>query len=64
MNITINLIEVASELAEIELIKDNPDLEIYEDNESGGSRYTDEAHYIFNTLCDKYINFLERLKVD
>ena len=64
MNIKINLIEVASELAEMELIKDNPNLEIYEDDEEGGSRYTETAQDIFNDLYDKYTNFLENLQVD
>jgi hypothetical protein len=64
MNITINLIEVASELAEMELVKDNPNLEIYEDDEEGGSRYTEQAQDIFNDLYDKYTNFLENLQVD
>ena len=64
MNIKINLIEVASELAELELVKDNPKLETYEDDDEGGSRYTEKAQDIFNDLYDKYTNFLENLQVD
>lgn len=67
MNITINLIEVASELAEIELQNDwinECNGEIYEDDGEGGSRYTDKAQDIFNDLYDKYTNFLENLRVD
>jgi hypothetical protein len=59
MNIKINIIEVASELAEMELLENWQDsLLIYQEAENGDTYYTDEAQDIFNDLYDKYFNFL------
>jgi hypothetical protein len=65
MNITINILEVASELAERDLIKmDNKTIfpnGIYVETEDETS-YTEEAQDIFNELYDEYYDFLLNLK--
>lgn len=65
MNVTINIIELASELASIEL-EDNwcDSIRIYEDDEDGEcTKYTDEAQDIFNDLYDKYYTMIEQTKI-
>jgi len=60
MNVTINIVELASELAELEL-KINWDYRlgdiIIEDDD--GTRYSEEAQDIFNDLYDKYYSIIE-----
>ena len=60
MNVTINILELASELAELEL-KINWDYRlgdmIFEDDD--GTRYSEEAQDIFNNLYDKYYAIVE-----
>lgn len=61
--IKINVLEVASELANYELEENWRDtIKIYEDDQAGITVYTDEAQDIFNELYDKYSNFLHTLK--
>jgi hypothetical protein len=61
--IKINVLEVASELANHELEENWRDtIKIYEDDQAGITVYTDEAQDIFNELYDKYSNFLYALK--
>jgi hypothetical protein len=59
MNITINVIEVASELAE-EIVcakfEDDESL-IYQETEDG-TCYTEDAQELFNEWYDHYFNFL------
>jgi hypothetical protein len=64
MNITINLVELASELAEMELEKhfEYSSILIYEE-ENEGVKYTEEAQDIFNNLYDKYYSLIERLSI-
>lgn len=65
MNVKINIIELASELASIEL-EDNwgDSIRIYEDDEDGEcTKYTDEAQDIFNDLYDKYYSMIDQLKI-
>jgi hypothetical protein len=63
MNITINAIELASELAEKELNDNWTDsIIIYEECEDG-SNYTEEAQEIFNDLYDKYLSWIKRLEI-
>ena len=63
MNIKINIIEVASELAEKEMIKYfSDDLELYSDEDEYCIVYTDEAQDLFNTLYDKYFDLLYNLQ--
>ena len=66
MNVTINIVELASDLAAIELEKDWTDsIRIFEDDEDGEcTKYTDEAQDIFNDLYDKYYSMIERTKTN
>lgn len=62
MNIKINLIEVASELAAAELIENwQYSIRIYKKNEIG-TTYTKEAQEIFDKLYDKYFDILYNLQ--
>jgi hypothetical protein len=62
--IKINILELASELAHKELVKDWSDsIKIYEDEEECITCYTDEAQDIFNDLYDKYFTFIEQFKI-
>ena len=60
MTIKINIIEVASELAENEL---NSFFQgtIYEEQEQE-TKYTDDAQQVFNELYDKYFDLLYNLQ--
>jgi len=60
MNVTINILELASELASYELNETWQDsIKIYDYDEDGNSFYTDEAQDIFNDLYDKYYAVIE-----
>lgn len=63
-NVTINIVELASELADLELIN-NWDYRlgdmIIEDDD--GTKYTEEAQDIFNDLYDKYYSIIENCKI-
>ena len=65
MNIQINILEVASELAhkrlEAILIDDNL---IYESPTEETTGYTDKAQDLFNEFYDEYFEFLLSLKED
>jgi hypothetical protein len=63
MNITINIIELASELASERLQEDwENSVKIYKDDNSDMLEYTDEAQDIFNDLYDKYYSIIENTK--
>jgi hypothetical protein len=65
MNITINIIELASELASLDLYDNwNYSIKIYKDDNSDILEYTDEAQDIFNDLYDKYYSIIENTKTD
>jgi len=64
MNVTINILEVASELAN-KNVEEHFNFDTNLINEWGSddeSRYTDEAQNIFNEWYDHYYEFLEALK--
>ena len=64
MNININILEVASELAH-KKIEEHFEFEakkIYEWVSDEESRYTEEAQDLFNEWYDEYYEFLEGLK--
>lgn len=65
MNLTINAVELASELAEMELEKhfEYSSTLIYEE-EDEGTKYTEEAQDVFDDLYDKYYSFIERFKIN
>ena len=63
MNITINIIELASELASEKLHEYfSYSTKIYKDNEEDVLEYTDEVQDIFNDLYDKYYSIIEKTK--
>ena len=64
MNITINILEVASELAHkrvVAILKNDYSL-VYEDPSAKMIGYTDEAQDLFNEYYDEYFDFLLELK--
>lgn len=64
MNVTINIIELASELAHKELIGwVSNEAELFEDPEAGVTNYTDYYQDIFNELYDKYYSIIEQCKL-
>jgi esterase/lipase len=64
MNITINPIEIACELAENELNEIySESMIIYEENEDG-INYTEKAQEIFDNLYDKHFSFIMNFKTN
>jgi len=62
-NITINILELASELADLELENNWMDsIKVWVEEENGDLRYTEEAQDIFNDLYDKYYSMIENAK--
>ena len=62
MDITINILELASELAHKDLVKWGKSIQIYEDEKATVTVYTEEAQDIFNYLYDKYYTIIEQCK--
>ena len=61
MEITINALELASELAHLKLESEwSESIKIYEDEESEVLTYTDEAQDIFNEWYDYYLTKIEQ----
>ena len=60
MNVKINIVELASELADLEL-QDNwmSSIKIYSEDEDGNLSYTEEAQNVFNDLYDKYYSLID-----
>ena len=62
-NITINIVELASELADLELENNWMDsIKVWVEEENGDLIYTEEAQDIFNDLYDKYYSMIENAK--
>ena len=62
-NITINIVELASELADLELENNWMDsIKVWVEEENGDLRYTEEVQDIFNDLYDKYYSMIENAK--
>ena len=62
MNISINILEVASELANIQVhekLQDTTEIYILENVEDTCTIYTETAQEIFNEWYDYYYEFLE-----
>jgi hypothetical protein len=60
MNVTINIVELASELADLQMEEHRPVMEINTiEDENGCITYTEEAQDIFNDLYDKYYAIIE-----
>lgn len=63
MNITINIVELAAELASLDLQNNWHDsVIIYEENEDE-IKYTEEAQEIFDELYDSYYSIIENTKI-
>jgi hypothetical protein len=59
-NITINKLELASELAHQKLVANwSESISIYEDEEASITVYTEEAQDIFNEYYDNYLTLIE-----
>lgn len=66
MNITINIVELASQLAdkEVNFYFKYSSIEVYEEDEdNGGTKYSQEAQNIFDMFYDKYYSMIEQTKV-
>lgn len=64
MNITINAIELASELAQRDLDEYfSGSLMIYEEDEEG-TKYTEEAQELFDGLYDDYLTYLKKFETN
>lgn len=62
-NITINKLELASELAHEKLVANwSESIRIYEDEEASVTVYTEEAQDIFNEYYDEYLTLIESCK--
>ena len=65
MNVTINIVELASKLANENLQEHWVySIKIYKDNDADVLEYTDEAQDIFNDLYDKYYSIIENTKTN
>jgi hypothetical protein len=63
-NITINKLELASELAHERLVDNwSESIKIYEDEDAGITNYTEEAQDIFNDYYDDYMLLIEGMEV-
>jgi hypothetical protein len=64
-NVTINIIELASELANMELENNWMDsIKVWVEDDDGDLAYTEEAQDIFNDLYDKYYSVIENTKIN
>jgi hypothetical protein len=62
-DVKINILELASELAHLELINlVSNESELYEEPEAGITNYTDHYQDIFNDLYDKYYTIIDQIK--
>jgi Mg2+ and Co2+ transporter CorA len=62
-NITINKLELASELANLKLQSEWRDsIQIFEDETASVTVYTEEAQDIFNEYYDNYLTLIESCK--
>ena len=63
MNVEINIVEAAAELAERDVQKELDDQTlIYVFDEEGNSTYTEQAQELFNTYYDEYFDLLLNCK--
>jgi hypothetical protein len=62
-DITINILELASELAHIKLMNEwSESIKIFEDDTASVTVYTEEAQDIFNEYYDNYLTLIESCK--
>jgi hypothetical protein len=59
-DITINILELASELAHIKLMNEwSESIKIFEDDTASVTVYTEEAQDIFNEYYDNYLTLIK-----
>lgn len=64
MEIKLNQIELASELAASELFDNWQDsIKILDESDEDEIKYTDEAQQIFDELYDKYMSLIDNYKI-
>jgi hypothetical protein len=63
MNVTINIVELASELASFELEENWADTIVLWEEDEDETRYTEVAQDVFNDLYDKYYSLIENYKI-
>ncbi len=67
MNVTINIVELASELADKEVSHyfKYSNIDVYEiDDNDEGTKYSEEAQAIFDIFYDKYYSMIDNLKIN
>jgi hypothetical protein len=64
MNVTVNILELASDLAHTELESLFEDGVVIWKEDDATFVYTDEAQEVFNELYDKYYSIIENLKIN
>ena len=65
MDIKINIVEAASELAQLDLEENwSKSIKIYNEDDDSETSYTEEAQNIFDNLYDKYYDFLDCRKIN
>lgn len=64
MNVTINIVELASELASYELEENWAGTIVLWKEDEDETRYTEVAQDVFNDLYDKYYSLIENYKLD
>lgn len=63
MNITINIVELASTLAHNELLDYvSNEHDLYQDPEAGMTNYTEYIQEVFDMLYDKYYIIIDQIK--
>ena len=62
MNVTVNILELASDLASNELETLFKDGAVIYSEDEGTFIYTDEAQDVFNELYDKYYAIIDQIK--
>lgn len=62
MNITVNIVELAAELAQNELEKNTELTEIWINDGNDSLIYSGPAQDIFNNLYDEYYSIIEKCK--
>jgi hypothetical protein len=63
MNVTINIVELATELADFKINEILEYENVYEDEDEDETKYTDEAQKLFDYYYDSFYFMIEQTKV-